>query len=67
MVAIRANLQAFKMTHKQNQNLLNNPDLAPYVLDGETTGKQLGAGSYGSVLEVYMRERILIHMYIVDL
>ena len=32
--------------------LRNNQDLARFVIEGESNGKQLGTGSYGSVEEV---------------
>ena len=46
---------ASKMAQRQRQRLLalrNDPNLRPYVQIGTATGKQLGAGSYGSVVEV---------------
>ena len=32
--------------------LQNDPDLAPFIMEGRPTGRQLGGGSYGSVEEV---------------
>ena len=43
------------MARRQRQRLLalrNDRNLAPYVQEGTATGKQLGTGSYGSVIEV---------------
>ena len=34
------------------RSLRHNRQLAPFVLEGRATGKQLGTGSYGSVEEV---------------
>ena len=34
------------------QFLRNDPNIAHFVVEGTTTGRQLGAGSYGSVEEV---------------
>ena len=31
---------------------MNNPNLAPFVVDGRLCGRLLGTGSYGSVEEV---------------
>ena len=35
--------------------LRNDQNLARYVIEGRSTGKQLGTGSYGSVQEVFYR------------
>ena len=43
------------MAHRQRQRLLalrNDPQLTRFVVEGRTTGKALGVGSYGSVEEV---------------
>ena len=34
------------------QLVINNPHLAPFVVDGKLSGRLLGTGSYGSVEEV---------------
>ena len=44
-----------KMAQRQRQRLRalrNDPNLARFVVEGVTTGKQLGTGSYGAVEEV---------------
>ena len=44
---------------RQRQRLLglrNDPQLRPYVQEGTATGKQLGTGSYGSVVEVRQKK-----------
>ena len=43
------------MAQRQRQRLRalrNDPNLARFVVEGVTTGKQLGTGSYGAVEEV---------------
>ena len=46
------------MAQRQRQRLLalrNDRNLGPYVQEGTATGKQLGTGSYGSVVEVLFK------------
>ena len=43
------------MAQRQRQHLLslrNDRHLAPHIQEGTATGKQLGTGSYGLVIEV---------------
>ena len=41
------------MTQRQRLRVLrNDPNLASFVVEGVTTGKKLGTGSYGAVEEV---------------
>ena len=36
--------------------LRDNPDIANFVIEGESNGRQLGTGSYGSVEEVSQKQ-----------
>ena len=40
------------MARQRLRALRNNPNVAHFVVEGVTTGKQLGTGSYGAVEEV---------------
>ena len=40
------------MEQRRFQGIQNDPNIARFVVEGTTTGRQLGTGSYGSVEEV---------------
>ena len=40
------------MAQRRFQVIQNDPNIARFVVEGTTTGRQLGIGSYGSVEEV---------------
>ena len=40
------------MAQRRLETLQNDPSIARFVVEGITTGRQLGIGSYGSVEEV---------------
>ena len=43
------------MAQRQFETIQNDPNIARFVVEGTTTGRQLGIGSYGSVEEVHWR------------
>ena len=43
------------MAQRRFEALQNDPNIARFVVEGTTTGRQLGIGSYGSVEEVCWR------------
>ena len=45
------------MAQRRFETILNDPNMAPFVVEETTTGRQLGICSYGSVEEVYWRVR----------
>ena len=46
------------MAQRRFQALQNDPNIARFVVEGTTTGRQLGIGSYGSVEEVCCQIRV---------
>ena len=46
------------MAQRRYEALQNDPSIARFVMEGVTTGSQLGIGSYGSVEEVHWRIRM---------
>ena len=43
------------MAQRRFQVFQNDPNIARFVVEGTSTGRQLGVGSYGSVEEVNLR------------
>ena len=50
------------MAQRQFQALQNEPNIAHFLVEGTTTGRQLGIGSYGSVEEVVIRLLIILEV-----